>query len=382
MYQQYLNKYNQGGQPAQTPAATPAPAQTPAQTPAPAAEPQLVAPVAETQPATAPEPVPALAPVQKEAKPPKEIVPIKPFEVKPYFSVSTFGSFTNGVYFFGKDNLSSSYKFELDNAILDLKGGNKMFNSRLLLDFARGFATSKVVEINYEHDPSAETGETNPLEMDVTPAQPNALDILRDVSLSMTHPTYRRGGFGMNVNLQAGKYNMPFGLETLYDHELTFTSNSHLNSAFLGDGFNDLGLTLGIDMLLSNEMNLGLKFFVFNGSNEAMLDGQDKFKDPAIGFDLRFKLDGKFYTTFAFSFIWGSVYHDYDENVKDGIFDTTNGTYLNEGAINPDESDKIEKTAATNDYALNKKNTVLSIAADLGYKANENIGFGLMAQFV
>ena len=97
---------------------------------------------------------------------------------------------------------------------------------------------------------------------------------------------------------------------------------------------------------------------------------------------LRFKLDGKFYTTFAFSFIWGSVYHDYDENVKDGIFDTTNGTYLNEGAINPDESDKIEKTAATNDYALNKKNTVLSIAADLGYKANENIGFGLMAQFV
>ncbi|HNZ54829.1 MAG TPA: hypothetical protein PKN76_11895, partial [bacterium] len=119
--------------------------------------------------------------------------------------------------------------------------------------------------------------------------------------------------------------------------------------------------------------------FLFNGSNETMLDGQDKFQDPAIGFDLRFKFDSKFYTTVAFSFIWGSVYHDYDETVKDGIFDTTNGTYLNqEEEI---EADRIEKTATSNDYALNKKNILLSIGADLGYKLNDNISIGLMTQF-
>jgi hypothetical protein len=98
----------------------------------------------------------------------------------------------------------------------------------------------------------------------------------------MTHPTYRKDGFGINLGFQAGKFNMPFGLETLYDHELTFSSNSYMNSVFLGEGFNDLGLTLGADFLLSNEMNLGFKFFLFNGSNETMLDGQDKFQDSIL----------------------------------------------------------------------------------------------------
>ncbi|MGI6393945.1 MAG: hypothetical protein ACOX2F_04320 [bacterium] len=390
LYQQFLNKYNQEQKPAQTPEpVAPAEPVQPAQPAEPVVEQEAPAvetaePAAEAAVEAAPEAAaPAVtetapAPI-KEAKPPKEVVPLKPFDKTPYFSLSTYGEMSNSIHIFGKDVLSSSYNFALENAILDIKGGNKIFNARLLVDFARGFTTSKEVVINYNHNPSEKVSASNPLEFDVTPNHFNALDILRDVSLKMTHPTYRKNNFGLNLTFQAGKFNMPFGIETLHEHEEIF-GRSHVDNVLLGNGFNDLGLSLGIDFLFSNEMDLGLKFFLFNGSNETMLDGQNKFQDPALGFDLRFNYKSDFYATVALSFIWGSVYHDYDETIKDGIFLTTNGTYLNDES--KVEADKMEKTDASNDYAGNRKNMLLAIGTDLGYSLNENIDFGLMAQFV
>lgn len=365
LYQQYLNKYNQDQ--TQT-----APAENKTEVPA-----QTVA-------EPAPVPVQAAdntAPVQvvekvKEPEPVKEVVPIAPFSVKPYFYVQGFGSFSNGVKIFGTDTLSSSWKFALDNAIIDMKGGNKMFDGRILLDFAKGLDTEKVVEINYDHDSSLPTDSNNPLETEIPQNQPNALDILEDVSFKLTHPSVRKGGFGMNVDLQAGKFTMPFGLETLYANERTFTNNSYMNDVFMSDGFNDLGFSLGADFLLSNEMDLGIKFFLFNGSNENLLDAQDKFKDPAFGFDIRYNYKKDFYATAAVSFIFGSAYHDYNESIKDGIFKTTNNTYL-------DESTMIEENLITKeDFIINKKNILLAIGLDLGYNFNKNISLGLMTQFV
>jgi len=347
-----------------------------------------VAPAAEAQPVVAPVVTPVVAPVAepvkqeepKVVKEPKPVIPLDPFVVKPYFSVSTYMYADTGVMFFGSNDLSSSWKFGLGNAMLDLKGGNKMFNGRLLFDFAKGLNTQKVVQINYDHDPSQPTNSANPVENIVPQNQPNALDIILDASFSLVHPSVRKGHWGMNVLLQAGKFNMPFGVESLYDNENPFQTKSRINESFLGGGFNDIGLSLGLDFLLSNKMNLAFNLFVFNGGNETMLDGQDKFQDPALGFDLRFKSTGKFYSTFSFSLIWGSVYHDYDETITDGIFSTTNGTYLND--INQVPENLIQKDATgRNDYALNKKNVLLSIGADLGYNVNKNIKIGFMAEF-
>ncbi len=392
LYQQYLNKYNSGTateekkteeEPAAQPEAQPV-AQPEAQ---PAAQPEAQpAAQPEAQPAAQPEaqPAPAPEPVKEEpevVEPPKPVVPLDPFVVNPYFSVSTFMFVDNGIQIFGSEDLSTSWKFSLGNAILDLKGGNRIFNGRLLFDFAKGLSTEKVVVINYNHDPSLPTDSTNPVENIVPQNQPNALDIIQDASFSITHPSVRKGHWGMNFLMQAGKFYMPFGIESIYDSEAPFPTKSRLNDQFLGGGFNDLGLSLGLDFLLSNTMNLAFNIFVFNGGNETMLDGQDKFQDPALGFDLRFKTKGKFYSTFSFSLIWGSVYHDYDEDIAGGIFDTTNGTYRNDQ--NQVDENLVLKDDSTgrNDFALNKKNILFSIGTDLGYKVNENIKIGLMAEF-
>ena len=380
VYQQYLQKYSQTATPEESPAEEAE--ETPAE------EPEAVEEVAVEKVEEAPEEEkPEVAEKVKKEKPKKErkprvsreVVPLDPFVTNPYFSVTAYGSFNNGLYFFGKKSLSSSWRFALDNAILDFKGGNRMFNGRLLVDFAKGLRTDKVVAINYDHDNSMPTDGRNPVEYNVTPESPNALDILEDVSFTMKHPSYRKNGFGIDVNLQAGKFNMPFGMETLYKHEYIFDNYSYLNSHFLGKGFNDLGLSLGTDLLFSNEMNLAFTAFVFNGTNRVMLDGDNYFQDPSLGFDLRYGLKGDFYTTFAISFVFGSSYHDYDSGARDGIFQTTNNTYLDDQ--NKTEEYLILKEDGRNDYAFNKKNRILSIATDMGYKFNENVVLGLEAQF-
>ena len=279
----------------------------------------------------------------------------------------------------------SSYRFGVDNAVLDFKGGNRMFNGRILADLAKGLKTTKDIEFNYDHDSELPTDYTNPLEYTETGDSPNALDILKDVSFSMTHPSYRNndGTFGLNINLQAGLFGLPFGVEGGYDHEITY-GHSAIKNDFLGGAFRDVGVSLGFDFLIEDNMDLALTLFLFNGKNETMLDGEDHFKDPAFGFDLRYKYnDSKLYATAAFSFVLGSAYIGYneDESITGSIFNTTNGTYL-------DEKNKIDENlilkddeSGRNDYLANKKNIIFAVGTDIGYNINDDVTIAFKGEF-
>lgn len=376
LYQQYLNQYNNNQQ-------QPAPAQTePAKPAEPAPAQAEPAKPAEEKKEEAQQP----AEEKKEeaaAAPAEEVEKMAPFERKPFFSVDAFMALSNSIYSFGGNIMPhSSYRFGIDNAVLDFKGGDRMFNGRILVDLAKGLKTTKEIEFNYDHDDSLPTDGTNPHEFVYVGDAPNALDVLKDVSFSMVHPSFRNeaGTLGLNVKLQAGLFGMPFGIESGYDHEITY-ANSAIKEEFLGGAFRDVGVSLGLDLLLGTNMDLDMTLFVFNGKNATMLDGEDKFKDPAFGFDIRFNYESDFYATAAFSFVLGSAYIGYDEEAEGGIFQTTNGTYL-------DEKNKIEEnlvikddSIGRNDYAANKKNIILAVGADLGYNINDDITVGFKGEF-
>ncbi len=376
LYQQYLNQYNNNQQ-------QPAPAQTePAKPAEPAPAQAEPAKPAEEKKEEAQQP----AEEKKEeaaAAPAEEVEKMAPFERKPFFSVDAFMALSNSIYSFGGNIMPhSSYRFGIDNAVLDFKGGDRMFNGRILVDLAKGLKTTKEIEFNYDHDDSLPTDGTNPHEFVYVGDAPNALDVLKDVSFSMVHPSFRNeaGTLGLNVKLQAGLFGMPFGIESGYDHEITY-ANSAIKEEFLGGAFRDVGVSLGLDLLLGSNMDLDMTLFVFNGKNATMLDGEDKFKDPAFGFDIRFNYESDFYATAAFSFVLGSAYVGYDEEAEGGIFQTTNGTYL-------DEKNKIEEnlvikddSIGRNDYAANKKNIILAVGADLGYNINDDITVGFKGEF-
>ena len=400
LYQQYLNQYN-NNQPAQAePAkpAEPAPAQPAAEPekkeePAPAAAPAEEKKEEAAQPEEKKEEAAPAEENKEEAAPAEEkkeeAAPaeegddkIAPFETKPFFSADAFMALSNSIYTFGGDVMPhSSYRFSIDNAVVDLKGGNRMFNARILFDLAKGLKTTKEVEFNYDHDSTLPTDGTNPLEFVETSDSPNALDVLKDVSVNMVHPSYRNaaGSFGLNVELQAGLFGMPFGIESGYDHEITY-ANSAIKSDFLGGAFRDVGVSLGLDFLIGSKMDLDLTLYVFNGKNETMLDGEDRFKDPAFGIDLRYKYNSRFYATAAFSLVVGSAYMGYDEETEGGIFQTTNGTYLDE-KNKIDENLILKDDTGRNDYAVNKKNIIFAVGADLGYQINDDVNVGFMGEF-
>jgi len=400
LYQQYLNQYNNNQQqpaPAQTePAkpAEPAPAQAEPAKPAEEKKEEAQQPAEEKkeeeaqQPAEEKKEEEAQQPAEEKkeeaaAAPAEEVEKMAPFERKPFFSVDAFMALSNSIYSFGGNIMPhSSYRFGIDNAVLDFKGGDRMFNGRILVDLAKGLKTTKEIEFNYDHDDSLPTDGTNPHEFVYVGDAPNALDVLKDVSFSMVHPSFRNeaGTLGLNVKLQAGLFGMPFGIESGYDHEITY-ANSAIKEEFLGGAFRDVGVSLGLDLLLGSNMDLDMTLFVFNGKNATMLDGEDKFKDPAFGFDIRFNYESDFYATAAFSFVLGSAYVGYDEEAEGGIFQTTNGTYL-------DEKNKIEEnlvikddSIGRNDYAANKKNIILAVGADLGYNINDDITVGFKGEF-
>ncbi|MBP5435016.1 hypothetical protein J6Z39_04260 [bacterium] len=396
IYQQYLNNQQpaQPAQPAQEEKKEEAPAPQPAAQPAQPAqeekkeeakEEEKKEEPAQEQPAEQAQP----AEEQPQEAAPAEEKPAEPGNIpglarKPYFLVAAYGGVSNGINWFGNDALNkSSYRFGMDDAILDLQGGDRMFNGRIVLNFAKGLVTEKSIDINYEHDDTLPTDYTNPLELEKNGDAPNALDVLENVSFRFEHPSFRNANntFGLNVNLEVGLFSMPFGIESGYNHEIIF-SNSPIKNNFLGGGFNELGLSFGLDFLFASDMDLAFNIFAFNGHNEVMLDGSDKFADPAFGFDLRFRYDKKFFATAAFSLIVGSAYHAYDEETENGIFNTVNNTYLDEK--NKIEENLVLKDDATgrNDFERNKKNIILSIGTDLGYHINDKVTLGLLAEFV
>ena len=346
LYQQYLNQY-QNPQPAaeQAPAAepakkeeAPAPAAEPAkkeEAPAPAAE-----PAKEETPASGENKEEASEPEKAAAEPEKEEAAGDnlAFDTKPFFSVDAFGGVSAGLDVYGGDITEDSYKFSIFNAVVDLKGGNHMFDGRILFDLAQ----------------VAEDGRLT-------------MDVLKDVSLKMVHPSYRKAGsdFGLNVVLQAGLFGMPFGIENGYDHENTF-ANSPIKTDFLGGAFRDAGVSLGVDFLFKNNMDLALTLFVFNGKNSTLLDGEDLFKAPAFGIDLRYNYKSTLYATADLSFVVANAYRPYNEDFAANVYQEVEGetVYVNGASV---------------DQA--KKNMIMAAGLDIGYNVNDDIAAGVKAEF-
>lgn len=366
LYQQYMNQYN-NTQPAQAePAkpAEPAPAAEPAKPaePAPAAEPE--------KPAQEPEKKEEAAPAEEKKEEKKEEAAqeenkeeaaaaetaeeeqtekVNKFAMdrKPYFSVDTFGAMSAGIDVFGGDvDKDNSYRFSLDNAVVDLKGGDYMFNGRILFDLAKIADDGNMV-----------------------------FNILKDVSFRMS-PVFRtKSGFGIGFNLQAGHFGLPFGIEGGYDHEITFY-NSAIKEDFLGGAFRDLAVSLGVDLFFSSKADLAVTLFVFNGRNDTMLDGQeDMFAAPAFGADVRFNYASNFYATAVASLVVGSAERLY----KGGFVD--NGIY--DIAKNEDGEAELyyNVDGVLVSRGRSKQNVVLAVGFDLGYNINDNIAVGLKGEF-
>lgn len=257
------------------------------------------------------------------------------FERKPYFNATVFGGVSAGINIEDGDvNKEESYEIGLDNLILDFQGGDRMFNGRAMVDFGSVDDEGKMT-----------------------------LDVIKNVSFRMQHPSFRNaaGTFGLDVDLQAGLFEMPFGIETGYDHEVAF-ANSAIKDDFFGGAFNDLGVSLGVDLIFSKESDLAITLFTFNGANETMLDGEKNlFRAPAFGVDVRFNKTGDFYATAAASLVVGKAYRNYGFDVynveDDEIVSYKNGEDLDQSSASRTAlfTTPILKTANSSRTALTKQ---------------------------
>ena len=353
LYQQYMNQYT-NNQPAQAEPAKPAEAAPAQAEPAkPAAEPEKKEEPAKEEKKEDPASAPAENESKEEAQAVEESAPAEnadetengnklDFSRNPYFSVNAFGATSVGIDVYGGEvNKDDSYRFSLDNAVVDLKGGDHMFNGRILFDLA------KLVDDD---------------------GNISMYNILKDVSFRMEHPTYRsQNGFGLNVNLQAGLFGLPFGIESGYDHEITFM-NSAIKDKFLGGAFRDVGVSVGTDLIFNPESDLAITLFVFNGKNETMLDGQeDLFSAPAFGADFRFNYASRLYATAVASLVVGSAERRYGGAfVENGIYSLDGGYNVNGTSVGRDRS---------------KQNVVLALGLDIGYEVSDNISVGFKGEF-
>ena len=281
----------------------------------------------------------AEAPVEGEAAEAEEDEDKLAFERKPYFNATVFGGVSAGINIEDGDvNKEESYEFGLDNFILDFQGGDRMFNGRAMVDFA------SIVDDDGNF----------------------SMDFIKNVSFRMQHPSYRNaaGTFGLNVNLEAGLFSMPFGVENGYDHEVAF-ANSAIKEDFFGGAFNDLGVSLGVDLIFSKESDLAITLFTFNGGNETVLDGEENlFRAPAFGADVRFNKTGDFFATAAASLVFGKAYRNYGFDV-----------------YNLSEEGEIESYKNGENLDQDKNNVLMAIGADLGYNVNDDISVGFKAEF-
>lgn len=279
----------------------------------------------------------AEAPAEGEAAKAEEEENKLAFERKPYFNATVFGGISAGINIEDGDvNKEESYEFGLDNLILDFQGGDRMFNGRAVVDFGSVDDEGRMT-----------------------------LDIIKNVSFKMVHPSFRNsaGTFGLDVNLEAGLFSMPFGIENGYDHEVAF-ANSAIKEDFFGGAFNDLGVSLGVDLIFSKESDLAITLFTFNGGNETVLDGEENlFRAPAFGIDVRFNKTGDFFATAAASLVFGKAYRNYG-------FDVYN--LSEEGEIEYKNGESLDQ---------DKNNVLMAVGADLGYNVNDNISIGFKAEF-
>lgn len=314
----------------------------------------------EPEPVATPEPIPAPQPEPKVETPSNFTL-----------SLQTVGQLANGITLFGGDVLKNSYQFDVPQAVIDLKGGTDTFTARLAFDLADGFLTSNTV-ISPSYD-------ANALTPDVATTV-NVVDMIKDISFHFPNI----GGY--YIEIQGGKFGLPFGVEnTRYDHEIPFYWRPLAFEHFLGAGFNDLALQLGANVPISDTMAVKARYFLFNGRNEVQLDGSQYLQDPAHGIDVRFEMKDRFSLIGALSLVIGSAYHDMDTQTAGGIMNTSldqiDATSGERFGYQYDVPGQQDFRLYTKDFVRNKMNILLGFGTDLNYKLDDNMTFGLAAEF-
>jgi len=290
-------------------------------------------------------------------------------------SAQAVGQLANGIHLFGGKVLHDSYQFELPQMVLDLKGGTDTFKARLAFDLADGILKStRVITPDYTYDKNIVGSKPDKADL------ADLVDMIKDASFHFPNI----GGY--YIEIKGGKFGMPFGVEnTMYDHEKPFYLRPLAFERYLGGGFNDLGLQLGANVPLSDTMGIKARYFLFNGRNDAQLDGGEYIQDPAHGIDIRFEMKEAFHTTSALSLVIGSAYHDMDTDTPGGIVKTAlNRTDPVSGdpfGYLYDVPGQEGSPIYLNDFIRNKMNILLALGTDLGYKLDENMDFGMAAEF-
>jgi len=295
-----------------------------------------------------------------------KITPLAPAKFRKLdMEITAFSSLSNGIGFFGSDLKNSSYAFALDSALIDMKMNVDQYaKARMILDFANVVpGTRTVVENNYDHDPDSPDSSH-----EIVKDTPEAfIDVVEEASLTFDNLPYF-------LMAKAGKFRLPFGIENeMHRFELPFYYRSRVGVEYLGGGFNDLGLQIGVNYPLMQDNNIKISYTLFNGKNSTHLDGNDDFQAPAHNFDLRYVNNGNVFSSIvSLSAIYGSAFHEYKE-LSGGILENTAGQKLNAGVGSPVIDEERFKTE--------KKNLLVAAGADLKYAVNNDLKVGLSAEF-
>ncbi len=352
LYQQYLNKYKQQNEKKEEPAPEVKKEEPAPSVPEPKKEvPALVKP--EKKIDAAPKPFKDI-PVAAENKKINKQIPIKKkAEKRDYtFHIKGFGAITNGMQFFGSDKKSSSYKFTLDNALVDMDMNiNSIAKARFLYDFAALYSEEvSFVSNNYNTDLDA---------VEVDGGTGNKVDAVKEASIDFDNLPY-------GIIIKAGKFQVPFGIEnSCQAYEIPFWFKSRVSEVYLGNGFNDLGATLGYKIDLFPGSTLTARYTMFNGSNSVQLDGADLYNAPAHSFDIRYEATGKLESTVSFSVIYGSAYMPF-ESISGGLAESI--------------ASKV-KDVDTYDLRHEEKNLLFGAGVSLDYHFSDTFKLGFDGEF-
>lgn len=348
LYQQYLNKYKQKSEKKEEVAS-----EVKKEEPAPEKEAKKPAAKKSEKKADAtPKPFKDLPVVPEKTK--KIRIPVKKeAKIRDYaFHIKGYGAVTNGVQFFGSDKKSSSYKFTLDNALIDMDMNiNAFAKVRFLYDFASLYGTDVTfVSNNYDTDFDA---------VEVDGGTGTQIDAVKEASIDFDNLPY-------GVLIKAGKFQVPFGIEnSCQAYEIPFWFKSRVSEVYLGGGFNDLGATIGYKLDLLPGSTLTARYTMFNGSNSVQLDGSDLYNSPAHSFDIRYEAEGKLESTVSFSVVYGSAYVPF-ETVGGGLAESI--------------SAKVEDADQYN-LRHEEKNLLFGAGVSLDYHVSDDLKIGFDGEF-
>ncbi len=312
----------------------------------------------------------------------KPVKPRKKISEKPFLNLNAFAQSSTGLKMFGSEIMSDSFNFMLDNAVFDIRGGYKYFEGVAVFDFARAMNSRNKIVPNYAYNSDNDT-QTETADIQIKESH---ADLISDAYFLFYYPNW-------TIEIKGGKFNMPFGVETAIDYAAPWYYHSLVRKEYLSGGFNDLGIQIGSSIPIMDNTDLKIRGFLFNGTNENHLDGEEIKQQPAFGFDARFIMEQEFHLLASLSMIYGPAYHPYKNYSKDGEnfndSDSRNKYYGNslKYSILAKSSEAYGISGEDGSFSEanrdeQKGNVLLAIGTNLGYSITEHIDAGLEFQYI